>query len=110
MSAKKNDFKTGTEPGIGAYACRKCKAIVRLDENTDKLPPCPKCKGSDYELPKAHDNKDMITVKSDSQQRFSTTDARGNNVALELRQGLNTITKEQYELCRNDKSVHITEG
>ncbi len=39
---------TGEKPGKGIYKCRKCGEIVRLDDETDTLPPCPKCKGTEY--------------------------------------------------------------
>ncbi len=35
--------KTGEKPGRGTYACIKCNTRVTLDDNTDTLPPCPKC-------------------------------------------------------------------
>lgn len=34
---------TGEKPGIGTYQCNKCGEKVHLDDNTDILPPCPKC-------------------------------------------------------------------
>lgn len=43
-------YKCGEKPGIGRYVCTKCDYIIRLDDNTDKLPPCPNCKkGCTYE-------------------------------------------------------------
>lgn len=39
---------TGEKPGVGTYKCTKCGELVHLDQNTDTLPPCPKCHGTDY--------------------------------------------------------------
>lgn len=41
-------YTTGEKPGKGTYQCIKCTAIVRLDDNTDTLPPCPKCNGTEF--------------------------------------------------------------
>lgn len=35
--------QTGEKPGKGTYQCTHCGTIVRLDDNSDTLPPCPKC-------------------------------------------------------------------
>ena len=43
-------FKCGEEPGKGIYRCTNCGHIVRLDDNTDKLPPCPNCKKCEYSV------------------------------------------------------------
>jgi hypothetical protein len=40
---------TGEKPGKGAFKCKKCGEIVRLDDDADTLPPCPKCNGTDYD-------------------------------------------------------------
>ena len=40
--------RTGEKPGIGKYKCKKCGTIVRLDDSTDTLPPCPKCNNTDF--------------------------------------------------------------
>ena len=40
---------TGEKPGVGVYKCTTCGAIVRLDDSTDTLPPCPKCYNSDFD-------------------------------------------------------------
>lgn len=40
--------KTGEKPGVGVYICTKCGNLVRLDDQTDKLPPCPKCHNTTY--------------------------------------------------------------
>lgn len=36
-------YATGEKPGKGTYQCRACGALIVLDDNTDTLPPCPKC-------------------------------------------------------------------
>ena len=40
---------TGEKPGVGTYKCTKCETIVRLDDSDDTLPPCPKCKNTEFE-------------------------------------------------------------
>jgi len=40
---------TGEKPGKGLYKCRKCGEVIRLDDNTDTLPPCPKCHGTKWD-------------------------------------------------------------
>ncbi len=40
--------KCGEKPGAGVYVCAKCGQVVVLDDNSDKLPPCPKCNGCNY--------------------------------------------------------------
>ncbi|HZK70999.1 MAG TPA: hypothetical protein VFD03_05695 [Clostridia bacterium] len=39
---------TGEKPGKGKYQCTKCPEIIVLDDKTDTLPPCPKCKNTAY--------------------------------------------------------------
>ncbi|TFI61427.1 rubredoxin-like protein [Carnobacterium divergens] len=39
---------TGEKPGIGTYTCTSCGQNVRLDDSSDKLPPCPSCSGTTY--------------------------------------------------------------
>lgn len=39
---------TGEKPGIGTYQCTKCKTLVKLDNSTDTLPPCPKCYETEF--------------------------------------------------------------
>ena len=39
---------TGEKPGKGEYTCSTCGQTVILDDDTDTLPPCPKCNGTDY--------------------------------------------------------------
>lgn len=41
-------YSTGEKPGIGTYKCTSCGQIVRLDDNDDRLPPCPKCEETTY--------------------------------------------------------------
>ncbi len=36
-------YTTGEKPGKGTYYCSNCGTKVRLDDNSDTLPPCPKC-------------------------------------------------------------------
>jgi len=39
---------TGQKPGKGVYTCVKCGQRVFLDDDSDTLPPCPKCNGTSY--------------------------------------------------------------
>ena len=39
---------TGEKPGKGIYICTNCGETVRLDDNSDRLPPCPRCRGTNY--------------------------------------------------------------
>lgn len=41
--------KTGEKPGKGLYLCITCGQSVRLDDDTDTMPPCPKCDGTNFE-------------------------------------------------------------
>ncbi len=41
-------YITGNKPGEGTYQCTNCGIYITLDDNTDKLPPCPKCSGTKY--------------------------------------------------------------
>ncbi len=41
-------YTTGEKPGKGEYYCTKCGQNVTLDDNTDTLPPCPKCSNTTY--------------------------------------------------------------
>ena len=34
--------------GKGTYTCTNCGQIVVLDDDTDTLPPCPKCSETEY--------------------------------------------------------------
>lgn len=40
---------TGEKPGKGRYVCEQCGEDVILDDDTDTLPPCPKCHHTEYE-------------------------------------------------------------
>ena len=39
---------TGEKPGKGLYTCTNCNRSLRLDDNTDTLPPCPTCHSTNY--------------------------------------------------------------
>lgn len=41
-------YTTGEKPGTGTYICITCGQSVILDDNTDTLPPCPKCAETTY--------------------------------------------------------------
>jgi len=41
-------YETGQKPGKGRYKCVKCGEIIVLDQDTDVLPPCPKCNGTKW--------------------------------------------------------------
>lgn len=41
-------YTTGEKPGKGRYQCIKCGQIVVLDDDTDTLPPCPRCDGTTF--------------------------------------------------------------
>lgn len=41
-------YRTGEKPGMGTYQCTECGQLVILDDNTDTLPPCPKCGNTTY--------------------------------------------------------------
>ena len=41
-------YKTGEKPGKGTYQCTKSGTIVVLNDNTDRLPPCPTCNNVYY--------------------------------------------------------------
>ncbi|MGL9846099.1 hypothetical protein IGJ91_001258 [Enterococcus sp. DIV0765f] len=41
-------YSTGEKPGKGTYYCTRCGQKVVLDENTDRLPPCPSCDKTNY--------------------------------------------------------------
>lgn len=48
---------TGEKPGKGKYVCKKCKTEIVLDDDTDRMPPCPKCDGIEFEKWKYHYNQ-----------------------------------------------------
>jgi len=39
---------TGKKPGKGTYHCTVCGQVVILDDDTDTLPPCARCSGTDF--------------------------------------------------------------
>ena len=39
---------TGEKPGSGTYVCVTCGQHVVLDDDNDKMPPCPKCGGTEF--------------------------------------------------------------
>ena len=41
-------YSTGEKPGKGRYQCTNCYEVITLDDNSDRLPPCPKCDGSKW--------------------------------------------------------------
>ncbi len=41
-------YITGEKPGKGTYTCTECGQTVVLDDNTDTLPPCPKCANTEF--------------------------------------------------------------
>lgn len=41
-------YRTGEKPGKGEYYCIECGQNVTLDDNTDTLPPCPRCSNTTY--------------------------------------------------------------
>ncbi len=41
-------YTTGEKPGAGTYICTNCDQVVVLDDDSDTLPPCPKCSGTTF--------------------------------------------------------------
>jgi len=41
--------RAGEKPGRGYYACRACGRVIYLRRGADVLPPCPECKGEEWE-------------------------------------------------------------
>jgi len=41
-------YNTGEKPGVGTYKCTKCGTLVRLDDDSDRLPPCPSCSHTEF--------------------------------------------------------------
>ncbi|MBE0601049.1 MAG: hypothetical protein IH607_04625 [Firmicutes bacterium] len=41
-------YHTGEKPGKGTYKCTRCGQLVVLDNDTDTLPPCPKCQNTSF--------------------------------------------------------------
>ena len=40
--------KSGEKPGKGNYCCTNCGEQITLDDDDDRLPPCPKCQNGEY--------------------------------------------------------------
>ncbi|WP_367616980.1 zinc ribbon-containing protein [Heyndrickxia coagulans] len=40
---------TGETPGKGEYKCKNCGEQITLDEDKERLPPCPNCHETEYE-------------------------------------------------------------
>ena len=40
---------TGEKLGKGTYICKNCGTRITLDDNTDTLPPCPKCNYTEFD-------------------------------------------------------------
>jgi len=45
---KNSIFHAGDKPGDGTYKCIHCPQKIRLDENIDTLPRCPKCSRTEW--------------------------------------------------------------
>ncbi len=41
-------YKAGEKPGKGTYICTNCGNDVNLDDDSDRLPPCPNCSNGEY--------------------------------------------------------------
>lgn len=41
-------YETGEKSGKGDYTCTNCGETITLDDDTDTLPPCPKCHNTTY--------------------------------------------------------------
>jgi ribosomal protein S27AE len=39
---------TGQKPGKGTYTCKNCGNSLVLNDDTDTLPPCAKCDGTEF--------------------------------------------------------------
>lgn len=42
-------YNTGEKPGKGRYKCINCGTVVTLDDDSDTLPPCPSCDGTEWD-------------------------------------------------------------
>lgn len=42
-------YTCGQKPGKGTYRCKKDYEIIHLDQDTDVLPPCPKCNACSWD-------------------------------------------------------------
>ena len=38
----------GEKSGKGIYKCKKCGKKIEIANDTDTLPPCPRCGGTDF--------------------------------------------------------------
>lgn len=43
LEKEENMHNVGEKPGKGVYQCTSCTWKVRLDDNSDRLPPCGNC-------------------------------------------------------------------
>jgi hypothetical protein len=41
-------YRTGEKPGKGRYQCTVDAQIVVLDDDSDTLPPCPRCNNTTF--------------------------------------------------------------
>ncbi len=41
-------YTTGEKPGKGLYKSAECGEVIRLDDDSDTLPPCPRCNGTKW--------------------------------------------------------------
>ena len=108
-------FKTGSQPGKGRYICAACKNDVNLDDDTDRLPPCAKCKKTEFFVSEWQEEpqmktkeqkpaKDQIKVMAEEGGRFSSN-RNGTHIEAILDEGENIITKAQFELCKNAHGI-----
>lgn len=44
----KMTYKCGEKPGIGIYICINCGEDLNLDDSSDRLPPCRKCRNCTF--------------------------------------------------------------
>ena len=53
-------YATSENPGKCRYKCVKCGEVIRLDEDSDTLPPCPWCNGTKWTLKHLPYNKSYV--------------------------------------------------
>lgn len=41
-------YNSGEKPGKGTYKCTKCGNVITLEQNSDELPVCPRCKNTTF--------------------------------------------------------------
>ncbi|PKM41949.1 MAG: hypothetical protein CVV03_10995 [Firmicutes bacterium HGW-Firmicutes-8] len=41
-------YATGERPGKGTYYCISCKQPIKVNNNIDTIPPCPKCNKTQF--------------------------------------------------------------